>query len=359
MRIKSYFTNTVEAAVSLARVELGSEALLVSVRRTTEETKAYWNYEVVFGLAAPDKGPATTAAPIEPRPAQIPPPPPVRETIAPPAKATPCFTFGESEVEAKPVVRPERALAAAAAPVHSVSTPRFSFSESEVERRPLDKSELDSRFEIATTALLNPRQRCIAALVGPHGAGKTTTLVKLAVLHGLAAGRRVEIISLDTRRIGATEALRSYATALNVGFYPLDNPALLTHAIEDVIEPDNLILIDTPGFAKNTADLADLTGALSRRTDIETHLVVPATLAQRELRVAVDRFSSLKPVSLLFTRTDEAASLSRIVNESFRSRIPLSFFSTGPEIPEDLEIVNKQALVDRVAGRRCEEATAA
>src|SRR5712691_2575045 len=116
MRIKSYFTNTVEAAVSLARVELGSDALLVSVRRTTAETKAFGNYEVVFGLAAPEKGPANTAAPVQPERLQIPAPVPVREPVSP------RFTFSGSEVERRP---------AAPAAVHEPVSPRFTFNESE------------------------------------------------------------------------------------------------------------------------------------------------------------------------------------------------------------------------------------
>jgi flagellar biosynthesis GTPase FlhF len=61
MKLKSYFSATVEAAVALARKELGEDALLVNARPSTPDTKHLGAYEVVFGssydpiLATPKK----------------------------------------------------------------------------------------------------------------------------------------------------------------------------------------------------------------------------------------------------------------------------------------------------------------
>src|SRR5712691_6570561 len=50
MRLKSYFSGAVEAAMVLARQELGEEALLINARPTTPETRSLGAYEVVFGV---------------------------------------------------------------------------------------------------------------------------------------------------------------------------------------------------------------------------------------------------------------------------------------------------------------------
>src|SRR5271166_4444542 len=50
MRLKSYFSGTVEAAMELAQKELGEDALLINARPSTPETRALGAYEVVFGL---------------------------------------------------------------------------------------------------------------------------------------------------------------------------------------------------------------------------------------------------------------------------------------------------------------------
>src|SRR5580700_7752084 len=60
MRLKSYFSGTVEAAMELAHKELGEDALLVNARPSTPETRGLGAYEVVFGV--PPKAEAEIAA---------------------------------------------------------------------------------------------------------------------------------------------------------------------------------------------------------------------------------------------------------------------------------------------------------
>src|SRR5580704_16497010 len=64
MRLKSYFSGTVEAAMELAHKELGEDALLVNARPSTLETRNLGAYEVVFGVP-PKIEDAATAKPID------------------------------------------------------------------------------------------------------------------------------------------------------------------------------------------------------------------------------------------------------------------------------------------------------
>src|SRR5436309_3121757 len=74
MRIKSYYSRTVEDAVALARQELGPEAMLVNSRRSLGEARQLGEYEVVFVTDVP--GEEETVAP--PSAAPAPPTPPAR-----------------------------------------------------------------------------------------------------------------------------------------------------------------------------------------------------------------------------------------------------------------------------------------
>ena len=53
MKIKSYFAGSVEQAIQEARQELGTDAMLITSRRSSPETRSLGAYEVVFGLTAP------------------------------------------------------------------------------------------------------------------------------------------------------------------------------------------------------------------------------------------------------------------------------------------------------------------
>src|ERR1035438_3345625 len=57
MKLKSYFANTVEDAMSMARQELGSDAMLVNSRKSSLETRHLGAYEVVFVSEMPASDP--------------------------------------------------------------------------------------------------------------------------------------------------------------------------------------------------------------------------------------------------------------------------------------------------------------
>src|SRR5262249_25179329 len=70
-------------------------------------------------------------------------------------------------------------------------------------------------------------------LIGPPGAGKTTTLVKLAARYGLAARKPAQIVSADVCRIAAADQLRSLAAILGIGCDVVETPVALAQALEE------------------------------------------------------------------------------------------------------------------------------
>jgi flagellar biosynthesis protein FlhF len=210
--------------------------------------------------------------------------------------------------------------------------------------------ELESRIRVEPLLGRSEARSRIVALVGPPGAGKTTTLVKLAVNYGLAGRRPVLLLSADTYRVAAAEQLRSFATILGVGFQVVDTVVALAQTIEEN-RGKELIFIDTPGLA--TGDVADFGGLaqfLSTSTDIDTQMVVSSSMKSADLSRVVDSFEAFRPQRLIFTKLDETGSFGPILNESVRTGKPLSFFATGQRIPEDLEAASRGRLAELILG---------
>jgi len=137
-----------------------------------------------------------------------------------------------------------------------------------------------------------------------------------------------------------------------VGFQVLETVNSLAQAIEEN-RGKELILIDTPGLGYGELeDAASFGHFLAARSDIDTHLVLSASMKPADLSRMVDAFGILRPQHLLFTRLDETGSYGPILSEAVRTGKPLSFFTHGQRIPEDLEAASSERLLDLVlAGR--------
>lgn len=387
MKIKSYYARTVEDAMAAARQEMGDEAMLVNSRKTPVEARHLGEYEVVFATIG-GAGAATEASlslPGESTSVAATPPADrlstevaelkrelegmrraITRTVCAPAQwvgvsqdvsdAYAALTGADVSAElAREVVQ-------AAGNRLNGQRPPLARAPQKIDGAAFERAlaeELGSRFTTDATLGRGPAQPHIAALVGPPGSGKTTTLVKLAVNFGLAARRPVLLLSMDTYRVAAADQLRSYAAILGVGFQVLETVASLAQTIEEN-RGKELILIDTPGLAYGELeDSASLGHFLSTRTDIDTHLVLSASMKPADLSRMVDAFGILRPQHLLFTKLDETGSYGPILSEAVRTGKPLSFFTNGQRIPEDLEAASSERLLDLVLAGRSSRARSA
>ena len=352
--VKSYFAGSIKEAMERAVEEMGPDALLLDTREAPPEARHLGEYEVVFGCMESAPAAGLPARPqggdgIDVLRRQV---EEIRELltrsgmkfVASPAPSPKvASTLIEAGVEPKLAAEIEAAVQQrlAVPPVARMGEPRvIPLPDTDRLLHEL-REEMNSRFDVKAEI------GRVTALVGPPGSGKTTTIVKLAVTHGLAANRPVRLITTDTHRIGGADQLRTYAAILGVPLQAVDSVMALEQAIEAA--PENaLVLIDTPGYsAVLLNDLGGpLAGFLSRRQDIDTHLVLTASTRIEDLYHLAGLYEIFQPAKLLFTRTDETTSLGSAFCVAARLRRPLSFLSSGQSVPEDLAPAVKERIAE-------------
>lgn len=379
MRIKSYFAQSVQEAIEKARLELGPDAMLVSSKKSGPEQGRLGLYEVVFGVSHEEPARAAAGSKATPRSAASDDSDVLARELADLRK--------EIENVRRSVSRQghSRRSGAQALPefdelyewliaadfsdeiahdlVESVVT-RLPNPQQDLARNLGDKrwlapelvcaalrEELEQRFRVSPELGSSAVEQRLVAFVGPSAAGKTTSLVKLALQYGVAARVPVQILSTDTLRIGGSEQLGAYARIMGVGFQVAPSMAALEQALEEC-RSKRLVLIDTPGYGRADIDeAAELKAFLARNPHVEVQLVLPATLRPTSLSSVLGRFTALRPAKLLLTHLDDVETAGAALDAAIRSALPISFLATGQQVPDDLEPASKERLTDKLFER--------
>ncbi len=188
----------------------------------------------------------------------------------------------------------------------------------------------------------------IVMLVGPTGVGKTTTLAKLAARFSFIEYRyKVGIITLDTYRIGALEQLFQYAKMMKLPFEDVVDTYDFQKALDNLSYCD-LILIDTVGASQFDREKLEKISHFLVTSDrsIDVNLVVSASTKLEDLRDIYANFSFLKPDTMIVTKFDETKGFGNIFSLATETSLPLSYFSIGQEVPDDIIPASSQFLVD-------------
>lgn len=185
-------------------------------------------------------------------------------------------------------------------------------------------------------------------LVGPTGVGKTTTIAKLAAKLKLQDKKKVVLVSMDSYRIAAADQLRVYGKILDCPFAEASDGEELTEIVQRHSDAD-FILVDTAGRSFRAMTQMDNLRKLQQvQLPLHFHLVLSSTMKQRDMEENIKAFRFLSLESLLFTKLDESWSFGEILNCVIRGKIPLSYFTTGQKVPEDLEVATKERVVERL-----------
>jgi flagellar biosynthesis protein FlhF len=209
---------------------------------------------------------------------------------------------------------------------------------------------LMSRLRVARSLgerLRVPSTPRIITFLGPTGVGKTTTIAKIAAELVINQKRPVTLATTDTFKIAAVEQLQTYANILKCPLEVCQNAESFA-ALRDHLSPDDVVLVDTAGFGpRDERKLVELSNLLSAvRT--ETHLCVASTTRDTDLMQVIQRFKIFEPEYLVFTKLDETTQYGNIYNLAAKTHMPLSYFTMGQRVPEDMEVATKERVADLI-----------
>lgn len=321
MRMKQVTAATIQDALALARQELGADAVLLDSKKNEkgkgvvvtfaveENDDDLWSIEPA--LAAP-KRPAPKTAPRT----KSNPPPIEEETLSRAHDRLERVKPGEPEHAAI-------ALIADAVRYHGIP---LAFAERLMARVYKVRLKPDQVIETAEAALAEaldalvvfkpiataaprPPARAIM-LVGPHGAGKTSSISKLATELTLNKQPLV-LISSDLERLGGADSLQQLAEILKCPFHLGDSRAALKSLLAEH-QGKSWVLVDSSGTNIYEFTQLKALGELAGLQGIEPVLTCPAGIDTAEAQEMASVFNFLSIERMIITRMDAVRRLGSI-----------------------------------------------
>ncbi len=211
--------------------------------------------------------------------------------------------------------------------------------------------EIDETLEIKKEDLSKQK---VMMFVGPTGVGKTTTVAKLAARYAymMDIPHKVALINLDSFKVGAFEQLAHFADIMKLK-HVTPNGVEEFREVFSELKGYDVILIDTAGMSPfDTQKLINTVEYLSSDTtqDIEVNLVISSTVKYEDIKDIHDTFSFLNLHSVILSKMDETKYLGSILSYLLLHPVPISYFSIGQEVPDDLVVANREYLLQRFIG---------
>ncbi|WP_287387867.1 flagellar biosynthesis protein FlhF [Lachnospira sp.] len=207
----------------------------------------------------------------------------------------------------------------------------------------------------ASPVKLNSKPK-LAFFIGPTGVGKTTTIAKIASKFKLEKYAKVAFITSDTYRIAAVEQLNTYASIIDCPVDVVYGPEELRESLESFKNYD-LVLVDTAGRShKSEEQMEELKRLLEVATDykedydLDIYLTLSVTTKYKDLVNIAKKYDDIKGWKIIFTKLDETCSLGNIINVKMLTNAPLSYTTSGQNVPNDIELINEQFIAKQLLG---------
>jgi flagellar biosynthesis protein FlhF len=218
----------------------------------------------------------------------------------------------------------------------------------------LDYEEVEDLYEKITSEIKGGYRLAngkTIMLVGPTGAGKTTTIVKLASF-AVKIGKKVGIINLDNFRLGAYEQLRVFTQLLGIPLTTVNDLDELKSVYEEFSKDKSIVFIDTTGRnPKDKRYISELNKVRDYGLPIEIHLTVSLSMQDDIFIRSKENYQSLGIDYLVFTKLDEAYNFGSIYNIYKAYGKPISYLTNGQRIPNDIQAVSPTKLTNIILGR--------
>ena len=196
----------------------------------------------------------------------------------------------------------------------------------------------------------------VVLMAGLQGAGKTTTVGKLAkLLKTVDKKKKILVVSADVYRPAAIEQLRLLAEQVQVDFFPSDTTqkpvdialAALNHAKRGFYD---VLMVDTAGRLSIDQEMMDEIKALHAAVNpVETLFVVDAMLGQDAVNTAQAFNEALPLTGVVLTKMDGDSRGGAALSVRQVTGKPIKFVGVG-EIIKGLEAFHPDRIASRILG---------
>ncbi|MBS0575618.1 MAG: signal recognition particle protein [Proteobacteria bacterium] len=204
----------------------------------------------------------------------------------------------------------------------------------------------------ASDLQLNVPAPAIILMAGLQGAGKTTTVAKLAKHLKERRKKKVMVVSADIYRPAAIAQLETLAGQVGALFHPSDASqkpiAIVQSAIDDARKSfADVLIVDTAGrLAIDAAMMDEIKQLHAAIHPVETLFVVDSMTGQDAATTAKAFHDALPLTGVVLTKTDGDARGGAALSVRYITGKPIKFIGVG-EKPEGLDVFHP----DRAAGR--------
>ncbi len=194
--------------------------------------------------------------------------------------------------------------------------------------------------EVNTSLNFNTQPPTVIMMAGLQGAGKTTTVGKLARYLKEKEKKKILVVSCDVYRPAAIEQLKVLANEIDVEFYPtekIQNPVDIAKAVLDHARIHNFdsLLVDTAGRLHIDDEMMEEIKQLHAvLTPSDTLFVVDSMMGQDAVNAAKAFDEALPLTGIVLTKTDGDARGGAALSVRHVTGKPIMFIGTGEKITE-------------------------
>lgn len=200
---------------------------------------------------------------------------------------------------------------------------------------------------------LNVPAPAVILMAGLQGAGKTTTVGKLAKHLKEKRKKKVMVVSADVYRPAAIEQLKTLAQQVDVLFFPSSADqkpeAIVKAAIDDARRSYvDVLLVDTAGRTSiDDAMMAEIKALHAAVNPVETLFVVDSMTGQ-DAAVTAKHFGEALPLTgVVLTKTDGDARGGAALSVRYITQRPIKFIGVG-EKPDGLDVFHPDRIASRI-----------
>lgn len=200
---------------------------------------------------------------------------------------------------------------------------------------------------------LNVPAPAIILMAGLQGAGKTTTVAKLAKFLKEKRKKKVMVVSCDVYRPAAIAQLEALAKQVGVNFFPSQASQSPVDIAKDCIAEArktymDVVLVDTAGrLAIDAAMMAEIQALHAALNPVETLFVVDAMTGQDAANTAKAFSEALPLTGVVLTKTDGDARGGAALSVRHITGQPIKFVGVG-EKPEGLDVFHPDRAASRI-----------